>query len=243
MFKAIVAALKGAFSLLWDLLWLPGRLLGGLFGSPIAPPPSGDSPLMEGLRAELAGRQASLDNHAKVAKAVKNWCVDSIIDDKPAPVPNWLPRDVRAWLPGLTRDEAECVICADKEAISAHVRKLFPMKGVRPASGPRRRSMSSRRRGSCTRLRCDPSHRDAAQGGMELREFGAELLVVLHQLGLQGLAEVDGGHKLIARPALPTLRIELGRGLDGADHGAGDGQRAHGRAGSESAAVETGMAV
>ncbi len=129
--SAIRSAIKGAFAFIWETLLLPGRLLGCLLGGSMAPLPSGDSPLVRDLKTELAGRQASLDNHQKIAKAVHNWCVDSIIENKPAAVPCWLPRDVKGWLRGLTRDECECVIPADKEAISAHVRRLFPLKGLR----------------------------------------------------------------------------------------------------------------
>jgi len=133
MLRSILSAIRSAFALFWAMLCLPGRLLTVLLGGVSEPPPApGSSPLVTDLKKELADRQASLDNHAKVAKAVRNWCVDSIIDDKPAPVPSWLPRDIKTWLPGVSRDECECLISADKEAISAHVRRLFPLKGVQP---------------------------------------------------------------------------------------------------------------
>ncbi|MHC2844830.1 hypothetical protein [Bradyrhizobium diazoefficiens] len=129
MLMRILAALGRAFA--W-LFGLPGRLLGGLFGGSLTPPPAGDSPLVADLKEELAARQGEDVDHAKDARLVLLWCADSIVADRPVPVPSSLPRVVKEWLKGLSRDECELVISWEKTAISAHIRKLYALPGVRP---------------------------------------------------------------------------------------------------------------
>lgn len=129
--SAIRAALRGSFSFLWEAFCLPGRLFAGLLGGAADGPPAGDSPLVSDFKSELAERKSLADNHVKIARSVHAWAADSIIADKSAPVPAWLPRELKNWLPGLTRDEVETLISADNQAISAHVRKVYTLKGVR----------------------------------------------------------------------------------------------------------------
>jgi hypothetical protein len=128
MLRRIFSAIASALA--W-LIGLPGRLLGGIFGGPLAPPPEGDGPLVSELREELAARQGEAVDHDKTARLVLLWCADSIVADRPVPVPSSLPRDVKEWMKGLSREECERVISSDKTAISAHVRKLFALPGVR----------------------------------------------------------------------------------------------------------------
>lgn len=129
--SAIRTALKGAFSFVWEAFCLPGRLFAGLLGGAANGPPAGDSPLVSDFKSELAERKSLADNHVKVARSVLAWAADSIIADKPASVPAWLPRELKNWLPGLTREEVETLISADNQAISAHVRRMFALNGVR----------------------------------------------------------------------------------------------------------------
>ncbi|MHC2576578.1 hypothetical protein ACVI1J_001710 [Bradyrhizobium diazoefficiens] len=129
--SAIGAALKGAFFFVWEALRLQGRLFAGLLGGAADGPPAGDSPLVSDLKSELAERKSLADNHDKIARSVLAWAADSIIDDRPAPVPTWLPRELKNWLPGLTRNEVETLISADNQAFSAHVRRIYVLKGVR----------------------------------------------------------------------------------------------------------------
>lgn len=129
MLRRIFSAI--AMALAW-LIGLPGRLLGGIFGGPLAPPPAGDSPLVSELREELAARQGESVDHDKTARLVLLWCADSILADRPVPVPSALPRDVKEWIKGLSRAECERVISSEKTAISAHIRKLYALPGVRP---------------------------------------------------------------------------------------------------------------
>ncbi|MCS3893464.1 hypothetical protein M2171_002597 [Bradyrhizobium japonicum USDA 38] len=129
--SAIGAALKGAFSFVWEAFCLPGRLFAGLLGGTTGGPPAGDGPLVSDLKSELAERKSQADNHDKVARAVLAWAADSIIGDMPAPVPAWLPRELKSWLPGLTRDEVETLLSSNNQAVSAHVRKIYTLTGVR----------------------------------------------------------------------------------------------------------------
>src|SRR5262249_27915111 len=94
IFSAVVSALA------W-LIGLPGRLLGGIFGGALTSPPAGDGPLVSELREELAARQGEAVDHAKTARLVLLWAADSIVADRPAPVPSSLPREVKEWLKGL----------------------------------------------------------------------------------------------------------------------------------------------
>lgn len=129
MLRRILSALAGALVFLFGL---PGRILGGLFGGSLAPPPAGDSPLVVDLKDELAARQGEAVDHAKDARMALLWCADSIVADRPVPVPSSLPRAVKEWMKGLSREECERVISSEKTAISAHIRKLFALPGVRP---------------------------------------------------------------------------------------------------------------
>ncbi|QOZ66392.1 hypothetical protein [Bradyrhizobium arachidis] len=129
--SAIGAALKGAFFFVWEALRLPGRLFAGLLGGTADGPPAGDSPLVSDLKSELAERKSLADTHDKIARSVLAWAADSIIDDRPAPVPTWLPRELKNWLPGLTRDEVETLVSSDNQAISAHIREIYALNGVR----------------------------------------------------------------------------------------------------------------
>lgn len=128
---AIGATLKGAFLFVWEALCLPGRLFAGLLSGAADGPPPGDSPLVSDLKTELAERKSLADNHDKVARSVRAWAADSIIDDRPAPVPTWLPRELKSWLPGLTREEVETLLSSDNPAISAHIRKIYALSGIR----------------------------------------------------------------------------------------------------------------
>jgi hypothetical protein len=67
-----------------------------------------------------------------LANAVMSWCADSIIRDAPATVPSSLPLAVKNWLPGLTREECDAIIEADKAAVSVHLEGMFELPGVRP---------------------------------------------------------------------------------------------------------------
>lgn len=131
IFVAIGTALRAAFAVLRSVISIPGRLAGALLGG-AGPAPVGDSPLVEDLAAQVAKADAEAqDNWKRIADAIWNWCMDSLIADGPVSVPTWLPRPVREWLPGLTAAEAEKLANADKTATQAHARQLYAVPGVR----------------------------------------------------------------------------------------------------------------
>lgn len=130
--KAIGAALRATFSVLRNVISIPGRLVAGLLGGSASPPPAGDSPLVTNLKEQIAEEQASQTNYKRIAEAIWSWCIDALIAEGPVPVPPFLPRAVKEWLPGIMPEEAERLVSADKTAIEAHVRGLFPLPGVRP---------------------------------------------------------------------------------------------------------------
>lgn len=132
IFSAIGAALRAAVSCVRAVLSIPGRLLGSVFGGPLAGPPAGDSPAVADLAARVAEEDAkAADNGRRIANAIWHWCMDSLIAGGPVAVPSWLPRSIKEWAPGLTMQEAEKLAASDKTALQSHLRGLFAVPGVR----------------------------------------------------------------------------------------------------------------
>jgi hypothetical protein len=132
IFAVIGAALRAAVSCMKVVLSMPGKLLGAAFGGQFAGPPTGDSPVVEDLAMRVAEEDARMrDNCRKIAEAIWHWAMDSLIAGAPVAVPTWLPRDVQAWLPGVTAAEAERLVAADNAAIQAHFRGLYGLPDVR----------------------------------------------------------------------------------------------------------------
>ncbi|MGY0572811.1 hypothetical protein ACTGJ9_018450 [Bradyrhizobium sp. RDM12] len=132
IFAAIGAALRAVISCMKFVLSMPGKLLGTAFGGPLAGPPAGDSPVVEDLARRVAEEDArTRENCRKIAEAIWYWAMDSLIAGDPIAVPTWLPRDVQAWLPGVTAAEAERLVAADNAAVQAHFRGLYGLPGVR----------------------------------------------------------------------------------------------------------------
>ena len=132
IFAAIGAALRAALRMLGALARLPGRLVGAFLGLPaeddMVPPPApidlDDEPAAD--RHEIYGNASS---------AVMGWCAESLIDDRPAPLPPGLPIEVSWWVPGLSREECETLINVDRDRISLHLQGIREIAGVRPV-GP-----------------------------------------------------------------------------------------------------------
>lgn len=134
--SSIGTALRSAFALVRQVLSIPGRLVAGMLGGSIETPPEpGSSPLVQSLKAELeeSGERARR-NTEKIAAIVAAWCADSMLAGHPlpAPTPPRVTRAVADWLPGLLREECAEIVCAGKEAISAHITGAGAIRGIRP---------------------------------------------------------------------------------------------------------------
>jgi hypothetical protein len=128
--SAIRSALRSVGRALARLMMFPGQLLGQFFGVPdcddlpdLAPPED----LSAGLNEPISG-PALL---ATETNLVRMWCADSLIDDRPAPLPD-APIELLEWLQGLTRDECDAIIQADKYSVSEHLLGRNDIVGVRP---------------------------------------------------------------------------------------------------------------
>jgi hypothetical protein len=129
--SAIAAALRGIVNMLKAAVSLPGRIIGAVLGGGGAAGAAPEVPELRDLEAELAGRLDRTVLYENIARAVMGWCADTIIADRPQPLPPGLPIAVREWLPGLTREECDIIINADKTAVFSHVQNAFTIQEVR----------------------------------------------------------------------------------------------------------------
>lgn len=131
--SAIATALRATFTFLRALISVPGRLVAGLLGGSVEPPPVGDSPLVRDLKAEFAEAETMRETCENIAAIVAAWCADCMVADRPlpAPKPPRVSRAVADWLPGLTREECAELVCAGKRGISRHIDGSRPLPGVR----------------------------------------------------------------------------------------------------------------
>src|SRR4051794_17368850 len=112
--SAIISAVKSAFGFGLAVLSAPFRMFGG--GGPgmpeiPMPQPYVDEPPKKDLTAV----------YDEIARIFMTWAADCLIVDEPVPVPPKLPRDIREWAQGLTREECLQVMEADRMAVSAHL--------------------------------------------------------------------------------------------------------------------------
>jgi hypothetical protein len=134
MIRSILAAIASAFGafrrLFGTIFMAPFRfidrlLVGGDGGSPVEIPQVQPHDPVAGF-----DRQAL---YIEIANKIMAWAADSIVADRPvALAARDIPRDVREWLPGLTRSECVAIINADENGVSAHLQRLFALPGVRP---------------------------------------------------------------------------------------------------------------
>jgi hypothetical protein len=131
IFSAIAVSLKAVGRLFGRVAMWPFHQLDGLFGGGgLAVPPApnvsaevDDVPAAPALDYKLIYERLALD--------VMQWCADSLVADTQAPIPPKMPRSISAWLPGLTREECISLGCADRMAVSAHLRSYDLLPGVR----------------------------------------------------------------------------------------------------------------
>jgi hypothetical protein len=127
---AIRSALGSAVRFLGRVMSLPGRV----FGHALGVPGPDDLPELAPPEDLSAGSEPATDTqeiYQAIANLVRTWCADTLIDARPVAVPPGLPRKIKEWLVGLTCDERDAVINADKYAVSAHCQGLYDIAGVR----------------------------------------------------------------------------------------------------------------
>jgi hypothetical protein len=131
IFSAISSALRAVCRLSGRVATWPARMLGGLFGGGgLAVPPAPEtSAEVDDVPPAPAPDYKMI--YEQTALAVMQWCVDSLVAGTPAPIPPKRPRGISAWLPGLTREECISLGCADRMAVSAHLRTFDLVRGVR----------------------------------------------------------------------------------------------------------------
>jgi hypothetical protein len=125
--SAIVNALRSGARFLGRAAAFPLRLINGLSGG------GGDVPELPEPEPCRDPENTSVDNQAvyrEIVLAVMRWAAESIVADRPEPVPPRLPRPVQEWLPGLSRDECWRLMNASERDISAHMQGLFAIDAV-----------------------------------------------------------------------------------------------------------------
>jgi hypothetical protein len=129
IFSAITSALRSVGRMLGRVMAMPFRMLSGLFGGGSAPIDIPEVQPPEPVEPTPVGNTQLYED---IANAIMSWCADSVIADRPVDLPPGLPVAVREWAPGLSRDECWTIMNAEKIAVSSHIRRLFPIQGVRP---------------------------------------------------------------------------------------------------------------
>lgn len=126
--SAIVNALRSGARFLGRVAKFPLRLINGLFGGGYDD--MSELPEPEPYRAPENFPVDNQDAYREIACAVTRWAAESIIADRPEPVPPKLPRPIQEWLPGLSRDECWRLMNASERDVSAHLQGLFAIDAV-----------------------------------------------------------------------------------------------------------------
>lgn len=124
---AVVAALKAMGRMALMPLRAVENMLMGQAPPVVDLPEIGTSPVKPPVLPALTNDEM-WDDHARM---LQTWCADSMIEGRPLPVPPSLPRDIKEWSKGLTRDECDIVLNATRAAAIAHIRGLFKLPNVR----------------------------------------------------------------------------------------------------------------
>lgn len=123
---AIVSALKSIGRFAGRIVAAPFAAFGAMVGGEAAAPPQIDLP----PPIETTTNDNS-EVYKQIADAIMRWACDSVIDDRPAPLPPGLPLAVKEWLPGLSRDECEAIVESEQNDVLAHFLGRCPIVGVR----------------------------------------------------------------------------------------------------------------
>jgi hypothetical protein len=130
-FTAIKEALISSFKTLGRVLTAPIRFLFGGGGGGY--PELDDEPeaVDEELGPDAALRERQQETAMNLARAVTRYAAASVVDDAPAMLPPELTPELKSWCRGLDRDECLALCEASREAVSAHIQRLFMIDGVR----------------------------------------------------------------------------------------------------------------
>jgi hypothetical protein len=146
MFQAIISAIGAALRAIGiairGIAAIPGNLVHSILGGagavsdiPGPPPVSIYAPAPDGAEAGAAMAATLAEAHERNAALVQIWAASSLSYGAYQEIPEKLPRDVEAWLPGLRVSELLAIIGATPEGLSAHLRSqdLLPaVRSVRP---------------------------------------------------------------------------------------------------------------
>ncbi|MEH2512248.1 hypothetical protein V1291_003602 [Nitrobacteraceae bacterium AZCC 1564] len=124
---AILSALKSIGRFAGRIVAAPFAALGAMAGGDVAAAP----PLIELPPPIEAATNDNSEVYKRIADAILRWACTSVIDDRPAPLPPGLPLAVRAWLPGLSREECEAIVESEPNDVLAHFNGISPIIGVR----------------------------------------------------------------------------------------------------------------
>jgi hypothetical protein len=137
MFRAILRGLATAarsalgitFGLFGALLSWPLRMFGADAGDSAIPEPPimrRPTPVFVGLApAEMA------QSRLRDANMIYSWCGESLLNRTQMPLPTYLSRRTKAWLPGLTYTELIVLSNAGGRAISDHIGGIKRISGLR----------------------------------------------------------------------------------------------------------------
>jgi hypothetical protein len=128
LLNAIVSALKsGLMAIGRAATWPLRALIGGGGGGMPAPQAVAE----DGASDPAAERERAMALGNELAAIVLGYAADSVIDDAPAPMPETLPPELRAWVRGLSREECQTLLQSDLRGVSAHIQGVFALQGVR----------------------------------------------------------------------------------------------------------------
>lgn len=130
--RAVGAALTAAFKVIGRLATAPLRMLGNFGGGyePVTELPEPTDPAERD--AEVAQMERRMAEGLTLANILMTHCAHSVIEDRNrVMMPREMPAELCRWVRGLSRDEATLIMASDEKTVSAHIRGLFQMKGVR----------------------------------------------------------------------------------------------------------------
>jgi hypothetical protein len=131
--SAIVSALRSLGRIAGRIATAPLRAINRILGVDDGSDP-GDAPDVARYTGDDEAPATGPDLDAvyrELANIVMAWAANSIVSGQPAPLPPKMPRDLSAWLPGISLDETHVLINADEMAVSSHLRSRELIRGVR----------------------------------------------------------------------------------------------------------------